>query len=135
MGTNLYRSTKTTINNRFDQHIANKHQNMTGPWNGRTKPKKVGHWLKKQETFGSIDFWITIIPTRQVLRLSAEITDVLVNVYSVGIDVGLINKMHPLLNGTGPVEVLRNRYARHELWEPKQLALDTMLVRDQCARC
>jgi hypothetical protein len=108
---------------------------MSGPWDGKTRPQKVGYWLKKRETYGSINFWITIIPTRRVFGLSTEITDELVNVYSVGLEVGLIGKMHPLLNGTGPAEVLRNRYARHELWEPKQLALDTMLVRHQCARC
>jgi hypothetical protein len=130
-------STKKTVIERFNGHLLKADAKMVGPWGspGLAEPKPIGYWLRKRRDRGCINFWVTTIPTRLVFGVQEIHSDDSVHAMTEGIERRLIDVLCPLINNTGPVDVLLNRYHRYDPWERRQLELEEMIVADQCDRC
>ena len=132
--------TEKSLVERTSTHLQNPNSKMVGPWclpehkNG-VEPRKIGYWLLKRERCGSINLWLTIFHTREVFGIDKGQSDVIVHSQTEGFERYLIDKLCPLLNGNGTVDVLRLRYPRYLNWERRQAGLEELIVSEQCSIC
>jgi hypothetical protein len=129
--------TEKTVLERFSTHISAPKQDRVGPWPlpslpGERAPQKLGYWLRRREVRGSINFWVTILPTQYVFGLEKSPNEL--RVITKQFQDFLIDRLCPILNG-GTAQKLSACYDRYVPWERKQMELDNLIVKEQCSDC
>jgi hypothetical protein len=132
--------TEKSLVERISTHLQNPNSRMVGPWglpehNKGIEPRKIGYWLLKREKCGSINFWLSVFQTREVFGNDRRQSDMIVHSETQAFERYLIDKLCPLLNGNGTVEVLLSRYPRYLIWERWQAGLERLIVSEQCDIC
>jgi hypothetical protein len=130
--------TSKTLVDRLSQHFQNPNFKMQGAWPKHEEgiePQKIGYWLRKREERGSINFWLTVFPTRGIFALKNTASHFIVNAITEGFEQYLLDKLCPLLNGSGKAAVVMSRYPRYLAWERQQAGLDVLMVSEQCPNC
>jgi len=111
--------TKKSLIERVHEHIQSVDWTMTGPWKetAEIQPKKIGYWLRELERYGARELFISILPIVELFGLHKPPGQL--ETIRRAMEGHLIDKLMPLCNGKGTVDVLTERYNRYCAWVTK----------------